>query len=361
MKNQNSNSSEVISELVLLDDLRFHIFTMAPLKCLLNSARYVCKPWAATIRSSHFAEVYERRGCSKPGLYVENYGAHDKSYFLEFKDSVSGHFERTDLGTPQAMGHLVGTCDGILLLISNYSKQIYIVNPILKCWLRIPFFPNLQEPWVFDHRFAIARVPRTRKFKLFFVNYLKISDTFWHVYYVLRIGVDNSWKEIARKEALRLRKTLYNGGNDLYCITMDEVIVIDVEKETIVRDYPLSPMPVHNIEQILWMENYLSCIVNIDEDLSIYQIYILDFDSGKWSLYHTMGPFDIHELEIKSVEFLLWINDQIILRVVDAAFKFINIKIYFGYNVKTRQLTKIEDIGMGPFEVWSHTNSLVLW
>lgn len=73
---------------------------------------------------------------------------------------------------------------------------------------------------------------------------------------------------------------------------MDEVIVIDVEKETIVRDYPLSPVPVHNIEQILWMGNYLSCIVNIEDLSSIYQIYILDFDSVKWSLYHTMRPFD---------------------------------------------------------------------
>jgi len=71
--------------------------------------------------------------------------------------------------------------------------------------------------------------------------YLRISDAFWYVSYVLRIGVDNSWKEIARKEATRqhfIYKTLYNGGND---ITMGEVIVIDVEKETIVRDYPPSP------------------------------------------------------------------------------------------------------------------------
>ncbi|RHN66031.1 hypothetical protein MtrunA17_Chr3g0086361 [Medicago truncatula] len=145
--------------------------------------------------------------------------AQDKSYFLEFKDSVNGHFERTDLGTPQKMGHVVGTCYGILLLISRITKQIYVVNPILKCWLRIPSFPNLQARRVFDHQYTIARVPRTRKFKLFFVNVLKISDAFWYVYYVLRIGVDNSWKEIARKEAPRkhfICKILYNGGNDLY-------------------------------------------------------------------------------------------------------------------------------------------------
>jgi len=127
-------------------------------------------------------------------------------------------------------------CDGILLLNSRIYEQIYVVNPILKCWLRIPPFPNLQARRVVDHQYTIACVPRTRKFKLFFVNVLKISDAFWYVYYVLKIGVGNSWKEIARKEAPRQRficETLYNGGNDLYFRTTDEVIVIDVEKETI--------------------------------------------------------------------------------------------------------------------------------
>jgi hypothetical protein len=58
----------------------------------------------------------------------------------------------------------------------------------------------------------------------------------------------------------------------------------------------------------------------------------------------------------------LWINDQIIFRVSLHPIDYIlaNLKtIHFGYNVKTKQLTKIEGIEMGNFEVWLHTNSLV--
>jgi hypothetical protein len=100
----------------------------------------VCKHWAATIGSTHFIEECERRARSKPGLYVENRTTHGNSYFLEFKDDVNDQFERIDLGTPQRMGHVISTCDGMLLLFSSISKQIFIVNPVLKCWLRIPPF-----------------------------------------------------------------------------------------------------------------------------------------------------------------------------------------------------------------------------
>ena len=58
---------------------------------------------------------------------------------------------------------------------------------------------------------------------------------------MLRIGLDNLWNEIARKEAPLqgnfFRQILYSGGNDLYWITNDKVIVMDVDKEIIVREY----------------------------------------------------------------------------------------------------------------------------
>jgi hypothetical protein len=104
---------------------------LVPLNCLIKSAKCVCKSWAATIRSSHFAEAIERQGRSKPGLYVENHMSKSSSYLLDFKDDVNGQFEMTDLGTPQEMGYVISTCDGILLLWN--CMQTFIVNPILKC------------------------------------------------------------------------------------------------------------------------------------------------------------------------------------------------------------------------------------
>ncbi|CAK8560673.1 unnamed protein product [Lathyrus sativus] len=353
--NKNANFALVLSQ-----DLMFHIFTLIPPKCLLSSVRYVCKPWADAIASSHFAEACQcSHARSKPGLYVENHKSHINSYFLEFKDDVNGRFERTELGTPKSMGCVVGSCDGILLLSSS-DKQLFVVNPGLKWWLRIPPLPASKG---FSHRCTIARVPRTAKFKLFFVDVHMYLGAFWYVFYVLRVGIDNSWKEIARKQApLRYYlswKPLCRGDNDLYWMTIEGIIVMDVDKEIIVREYLFHGPPI----KYLWMENHLSCIMSNDS-YRTYRIYSLDFDSGKWSLYHKMGPFDYmaacgRNLNTEPVIFSLWIKDQIIFRVglSNNPDKIEN--MYFGYNVKTKQLSKIEDIDAGDFEVWLHTNSLV--
>ncbi|XP_004510667.1 uncharacterized protein [Cicer arietinum] len=366
--NQNSDSTQscnVISKLLLPKDLMFDIFSFIPLNCLLKYARYVCKSWAAIISSSEFAEVYElHRARFKPGLYVENCIEQSSSYFMDI-NGVNGQFEMIDFGTPSKMGNVISTCDGILLL-TNICRQIIIANPILKCWLRIPPIPNSQKPVVISLQCTIARVPRTGKFKLFFIDILEVSGADWYVFYVLRIGIDNSWKEIARKEApdewCFLWKPLYSGDNDLYWITFDEVIVMDVDKEIIIRECPLpfTSMFSGPLSMLLWMGNRLSCIKNKGFSTT-YQIFILDFDTGNWSLYHEMGPFDYaaacgRELKIMTVEFRLWIDDQIIFQV---ALCETGKRINFSYNIKTRQLTKIEGIAEGYFEVWLHTNSLV--
>jgi hypothetical protein len=372
-QNSNStNSCEVISNLLLLEDLRFHIFTFVPVNCLINSARYVCKHWAATISNSQFIEAYEHHAHSKPGLYIVNRTTHGNSYFLELKDDVNGQIVKTDLGTPQEMGHLISTCDGLLLLFSNIDERYFVVNPILKFWLRIPNFPAFRSYILVRGRCAIARVPHTSEFKLFHMDFFQTSDALWNVIYMLRIGIDNSWKEIARKQTFPNSKflmlRLFIGGNDIYWITEKEVIVMDVDKESIIREYPHPHLPNDVFIKYLWMKNRLSCIA-YKESYRTYQVFILDFNLGKWSLYHEMGPFDYvaacgQQLNILLVKFRFWINDQVIFKVVlhqnSARNSYLNPKnIHFGYNVKTKQLTKIEGIDVGAYEVWLHTNSLV--
>jgi len=205
------------------------------------------------------------------------------------------------------------------------------------------------------------------------LDVLEISGNFWYVFYVLRIGIDNSWKEIARKEAPRdwffPWQPLYSGGNDIYWITIDDIIVMDVDREIIVGEYPLPnvPMPGDRVPIFLSMGNHLSCIAYKDESYEAYQIYILDFDSGEWSLYHEMGHFDYvsacgRELNnLSSVVFRFWVNDQIIFRVTSPRLNMLLDKVtHFGYNVETKQLTCIEGIDAeGGYEVWLHTNSPV--
>jgi hypothetical protein len=62
----------------------------------------------------------------------------------------------------------------------------------------------------------------------------------------------------------------------------------------------MPPVPIHHsLEAVfLSMGNHLSCIIEKKSDCEIFQIYILDFDSRKWSLYHEMGPFDLAALRM---------------------------------------------------------------
>jgi hypothetical protein len=101
------------------------------------------------------------------------------------------------------------------------------------------------------------------------------------------------------------------------------IIVMDVAKENIVGQYSLPPSPVlMDLDPdaiFLRMGNHLSCIVNNDAFYGPFQIYVLDFELGKWSLYHEIGPFDFatacgHEIHILCVVFCFWINHQIIFR-----------------------------------------------
>jgi hypothetical protein len=296
---------------------------------------------------------------------------------LDVKDNVNGYFvfERIYLGTPPNMGRIIGNCDGILLLFKN-PKQTFVVNPILKCWLKVPPLPISKVGFDREKRYTIVRVPHTSEFKLFFIDILEVSGDFWYVFYVLRVGIDNSWKEIARKKTPREQyyycQLLYNGGNYLYWIvTIQGVTMVDIDKEIIVRELPFPPVlkDLHPRVMFLWMGNCLSCILSKDFYYRTFEIYILDFASEKWSFYHEMTPFDymiVCNRELKniiSVVFRLWINDQILFRVGTREIGkiYTGIKyMHFSYNVKTRPPTKIEDIDAGDIEVWLHTNILVL-
>jgi hypothetical protein len=265
------------------------------------------------------------------------------------------------------MGRIVRACDGMLLL-RNISGQSFFVNPILKCWLKLPLFPISHKGIVFGYQVDVARVHGTAKFKLFFTDSVEVSGVYWYVLYVLRIGIDNSWKEIVRKESPLQRHflciTLYNRGNDLYWITNKVVFVIDVVKEIILRECPLPYLSNIMGQTYFLVGDRLSYVAS--NDLSTFQIYILNFDSGKLSLYHEMGPFDFvatcgREVCIVTIQFSLWINNQIIFKVTLRPNKEETLSLaymHFCYNVKTRQLAKIENIDVGDFAVWLHTNNL---
>ncbi|XP_004500142.1 uncharacterized protein [Cicer arietinum] len=384
---QNSNSSknfELISKLP--QDLMLAILSLVPVKCLLNSARHVSKPWATATQAC-------LRG-KPPGLYLESFNPTVTSYFLNIQDYVKGHSERIYLGPPLRLGQIVAICDGMFLLCDRF-RLTYVVNPILRCCFRIPLSPSSNQREGVIWRSIIACVPRTAKFKVFLVDTQSVSGVNWYVFYVLRIGIDNTWKEIVRKEYnledkwYFLWKPVHNGDNHIYWITWDGVIVMDVGKEIIIREYPLPPQQhpqqhAFPLADYLWTGDRLSCISCVvdEKDIKTYPIFTLDMNSGKWTLYHEMRPFDSmaicsHKLGfdidivMTVVRCRFWINDQIIFIVefdqkLDPTSskemlsnpRLLTKKVHFCYNVKTRQLTKIDCIPIGNFKAWLHTNTL---
>jgi len=76
---------------------------------------------------------------------------------------------------------------------------------------------------------------------------------------------------------------------------------MDVDKEIIVREYPLPPVLNSLNPKYLLMGSHLSCIAAKDLNKT-FEIYILDFVSGKWSLYYEMGHFDYYECGIFFVD-----------------------------------------------------------
>lgn len=134
---------------------------------------------------------------------------------------------------------------------------------------------------------------------------------------------------------------------------------------------PATFLPMGNQLSFLWMGNQLSWIVRKHvHDYEAFQIYILDFYSEKWPLYHKMGIFYyiaacVRKLIISFLEFCYWIHRQIIFQVTIRPMKQENLPkdrytMHYSYNVKTRKLTKIEGISMGYHEVRIYTNILIV-
>ncbi|KAI9127009.1 hypothetical protein K1719_001568 [Acacia pycnantha] len=362
-KSQSNNSSGCLPE-----DVMFNILTRLQAEWLHNSARFTCKSWAAMICRSDFVEAHLLR--AKAGIFLQStrppYGAH----FLEVKDN--GEYGITAL-SPQFPGQYLNSCDGLILLSQKATGDLHVVNPVTLQTLNVPKLlnSNLDCPPA-----AIVRVPRTGEFKLFASLVQTQSEVCYSHWHVLRFGKDASWTSFASESGdFKFRCTpIYCGGNDLYWITQDHVIVMDVDKETL-RKFPL-PRKHHKFyTQFFKIETRMASLVFLGAHG--YKIHIFEADSGKWRLHHQMGIFDDYynyprdddsdEVLYFSESFGVGINQEVIFKVIiEPALK----ASLYSYNVETLEPREIDVIpeGLfngafkeGSFEVGLHTNSLVSW
>ncbi|KAI9074278.1 hypothetical protein K1719_043763 [Acacia pycnantha] len=346
-KSQKGNCLGCFSE-----DMLFDILTWLPAECLLSSARYTCKSWAALIRSSDFAEKHLLR--SKLGIFLQSTKRPYGAQFLEVKDN--GEFGVTTLN-PDFPGRFVNSCDGLILLYENSSGVLHVTNPVTKQCVRVPML--LSHKLMYPPC-AIVRVPRTGEFKLFASRIVTESEVCYSHWHVLRPGRDSSWTRIAVETGdFEFRCTpIYTGGNDLYWITELRVIVMDVDRETF-RQFPLPQGPHRWHSQYLKMENRLASIIFVGGEG--FQMHTFDPDSGNWTLYHEMKHLDYPTdgIEFLSEFFALWMNEELIIKLI--LLPTLN-TLFFSYDMKTGgRLKKIDAIQEGSFDVGLHTNSLVSW
>ncbi|XP_054779715.1 uncharacterized protein LOC129287540 [Prosopis cineraria] len=336
----------------LPEDALFDILTWLPAECLLSSARYTCKYWAAMICSSDFAEKHLLR--SKPGIFLQSTKRPYGAWFLDVKDN--GEFGVTTLN-PDFPGRFVNSCDGLIVLYENARGVLNVTNPVTKQRVKVPMLlsPNLMYPPC-----AVVRVPRTGEFKLFASRVLTESEVCYCHWHVLRLGKDSAWTRISVEPGdFEFRCTpIYTGGNDLYWITEKRVIVMDVEKETF-QQFPLPQGPHRWYAQYLKMENRLASVIWVAGEG--FQMQVFDPDSGNWNLYHEMKCLDYPtgDIEFLSEFFALWINQELIIKLI--LLPTLN-TLFFSYDMKTGgRLKKIDAIQEGSFDVGLHTNSLVSW
>ncbi|XP_028764418.1 uncharacterized protein LOC114722540 [Neltuma alba] len=337
----------------LPEDTLIDILTWLPAECLLSSARYTCKYWATLIRSSTFAEKQLLR--SKPGIFLQSTKRPYGAQFLEVKDN--GEFGVTTLN-PDFPGRFVNSCDGLILLYENATGVLHVTNPVTKRCVKVR--PMLLSPKLIYPPCAIVRVPRTGEFKLFASLVRTESEVCYNHWHVLRLGKHFSWEKIAVEPGdFKFRcSPIYTGGNELYWITEQRVIVMDVDKETF-RQFLLPQGPHRWHPQYLKMENLLASIIFVGGEG--FQMHIFDPDSGKWTLHHEMKYLDYPTggIEFLSEFFAVWINQELIIKLI--LLPTLN-TLFFSYDMKTGgRLKKVDAIQEGSFDVGLHANSLVSW
>ncbi|KAL1329523.1 hypothetical protein HN51_046646 [Arachis hypogaea] len=348
-QSQDKRQQNVASTVCLTEDIIFfNILTRLPATFLFSSARLVCKAWAAIICKTQFVDAHLRH--AKSGVFLQStrptYGAR----FLEFKDN--GAYQVTRLSSKYP-GRILNSCDGLSLFLQYSTGALHVSNPVTNQEERVPYLlggENLMYPPC-----AIARVPHG-EFKLFAANVEKQAGVSVCHWYVLRLGIDNSWRKIGTESGDFDFKCIpiYTGGYDLYWVTERRVIVMDVAKETF-KTFQL-PQELQWHPHYLKMGDHLSSIVFVEQG---FQVYIFEPKSGKWTLYHQIGHLNYpNGHEVLSEFFCVWVNQEVIIKSTLAP----SLRtLIFGYNVKTRNLRMLDAIEVGAYDLAHHSNSLVTW
>lgn len=354
---------------VLYDDIIFNILSRLPAMCLYGIMRRVCNTWAQFIRNPRFVELHLQH--SRPGLFIQQLEVQNflvasmtkfRSLFLEFNEN--GDFEVTNFkDLPSSYWHVQCSFDGLLLVHERSKSVLHVENPITKDVVEVPlcFTPHR----LYLHSYGMTRLTNNGGLKLFCGFFGSDTEKGLAYFYVLTVGVDDSWRKIgsisitlppSSRRSIVIGEFMYWVQRGTHWGDSYEVVVVDTANESISKFY--FPKQ-HLVLGFLRVENYLSYVALLDGAINLY--VSKDVHVRKWEIYDKIVIDSISSNWKRHVrDFIVCVDQNLIFQIC----KYNDLgearEVYVAYNLKTRQITSLEEHASTLFDVLLvHTNSLV--
>lgn len=355
-------------------DIWFEILSWLSASYLYNIVSRVCHTWATIIHNPYFVDMHLSR--SRTGLFIQDIIKHTPPpHTLELIDGFAIGSLITSNNFP---GLMHSSYQGVSLFCYSDRGTFYVINPVTMQFAQLSR-PNVNQAKIIRYSYSIIRDRRSRELKVVCACLQSQCAFTW---YVQRLGIENTWKNIGEWKSGRGILTcpgMSIGYFMVYVVASVRIVVLDVSDESI---RPIHcPVPIVDYTRLpcfVQMGNELSCI---SHDSGKILIHVLkDFLAGNWSLYLTLDYGCIHGEPLENHRFLGWLGncDELLVRLCKLCklHKFgscadIDPLIYttvdthewkyFTYNIKAKRITYLDRSVSKTDEVLVHTNSLLSW
>ncbi|KAK9291881.1 hypothetical protein L1049_019832 [Liquidambar formosana] len=348
----------------LPEEIIFQILIRLPAEFLYHCGKYVCKTWREIIRDPRFKERHLL--FSRSSVFIqESYESFDASFI----ESEEGEVRVKPLER-QFPGQMLASCEGVSLFYYHHCLDfLYIVNPVTKKAIIIPFPSLIHVAWI--GYFRMARIPHTGEFKV--LCRCKDQNVRFH-WLVLTVGTNATWRRIDTipgEDSIDLEKevcSLVSVEGVVYCATIGiagvgRLLAIDLRDETIHNII----MPYGSFNGLIEMRKNLYCMMCTLEYfegggtyvMKELEIYILeDLHSSRWiKVYEIETNMEAEAIWFRGFWPVAYLDDgHMILRIPNG-----DKHSFVAYDLKTREITAINLGIVAPNVIVIYKSSLASW
>lgn len=122
------------------EDLVLNILLCLPADVIYGVMQYVCREWYNLVRSPTFVSSHLQK--STGGAFLLQTARTHPRYFLSMGKCDDEDIELVEAEFPP-FRDLASSCNGLVLMVHYNSRELYVINPVLKWQLTLPPPPNL--------------------------------------------------------------------------------------------------------------------------------------------------------------------------------------------------------------------------